>query len=163
MVPSVVMALDELPRTPNGKVDRGALPSPEGERPELAGEFVPPRNEIEEALAAIVAELLEVDRVGAFDDFFDLGGHSLQGIRLVAQVRRRFGVEIELRRLFESPTIAGLSVAVAQKLVETADAAAVEAAFAGLGEGRPTASAAGSPDAVPMSSDVLNSSADSTT
>ncbi|HEY0639569.1 MAG TPA: amino acid adenylation domain-containing protein, partial [Pseudonocardiaceae bacterium] len=82
MVPAVFMVLDALPLNPNGKVDRGALPAPEGLRPDLAADYVAPRNPIEETLATIWAQLLELDRVGVHDGFFDVGGHSLLASRL---------------------------------------------------------------------------------
>src|SRR5262249_18764989 len=83
MVPAAFVVLDALPLTPNGKVDRNALPAPEQQRPDWHGVFVAPRSPTEELLAALCAEVLGLDRVGIHDNFFDLGGHSLQAAQLV--------------------------------------------------------------------------------
>jgi amino acid adenylation domain-containing protein len=109
MVPSFFMTMEHFPLTPSGKVDRQALPAPEGVRPELEREYVAPRNETEERLAAICAELLAVDRVGVYDSFFDLGGHSLLATQFISRLRDTFHVELPLRSLFESPTVAELA------------------------------------------------------
>jgi acyl carrier protein len=112
MVPAAFMLMEALPLTPSGKVDRQALPVPDRVRPEV--EFVAPRTPIEAALAEIWAQLLGVDRIGVNDSFFDLGGHSLLATQLVSQVRETFSVELPLRRLFETPTVAALADAVSQ-------------------------------------------------
>jgi len=117
MVPSVFVPLDALPLTPTGKVDRRALPAPDGLRPELEREYVAPRTPTEEKLVAICAELLGIHRVGVYDNFFDLGGHSLLATQFISRVRTAFGVEVPLRSLFEHPTIAEL----AQEIEETQD------------------------------------------
>jgi hypothetical protein len=93
----------------NGKVDRHALPAPDGSRPDLAETFVAPRTVTEELLAGIWAELLEVDRVGVVDDFFALGGHSLLATRVASRVREVFRAEVALAALFDRPTVAGLA------------------------------------------------------
>src|SRR5207253_3491888 len=77
MVPSVFVFLDHLPLTPNGKVDRGALPAPDQSRPELTESFVAPRTADEKLIAGIWGEVLKLKQVGIYDNFFDLGGHSL--------------------------------------------------------------------------------------
>src|SRR5580704_11159278 len=100
MVPGALVQLERMPLSANGKIDRKALPAPEG-RPEVA-EYVEPRSEVEQTLAAIWREVLRLDRVGIHDDFFELGGHSLLATRVVAQVRDPFAVEVELRAVFES-------------------------------------------------------------
>ncbi|MET0399300.1 MAG: amino acid adenylation domain-containing protein, partial [Longimicrobiaceae bacterium] len=122
MVPSAFVALETLPLTPGGKVDRRALPDPEPVGPGAA-EPVPPSTPVEEILAGIWAELLHVAGVGIHDDFFALGGHSLLGTRVVSRVRDALGVELPLRALFEEPTIAGLAGHVETLLGDGAGAA----------------------------------------
>jgi amino acid adenylation domain-containing protein len=107
MVPTAFVVLDAMPLTPNGKVDRQALPSPDWT--ECALDFVAPRNPIEETLAGLWCEVLEIERVGVHDDFFELGGHSLKVTQLVSKLREVFDLDLPLRAVFESPTIAGLS------------------------------------------------------
>jgi amino acid adenylation domain-containing protein len=109
MVPAVFVLLEALPLMPNGKIDRRALPSPDRSRPELDKAFMAPRTPTEELLAEIWAQLLDLERVGIHDNFFDLGGHSLLATQVVSRMRETFQVEIPLRRLFEVPTVAGLA------------------------------------------------------
>jgi acyl carrier protein len=106
MVPSSIVVLDALPLTPNGKLDRRALPAPDGRQ--IGAGYVAPRTPVEEVLASIWAEVLQLDRVGITDNFFDLGGHSLLAMRVVARVRNSLSVELLLRELFEAPIIAKL-------------------------------------------------------
>ena len=117
MVPSGYMVLPSLPLMPNGKVDRRALPEPsmEKEAPAAAA-----RTPAEELIAQIWAEVLGVDRVGINESFFDLGGHSLLATQVVSRLRQAFGVEVPLRRFFQSPTVAGLAAAVESERGETA-------------------------------------------
>jgi acyl carrier protein len=110
MVPTAFVFLDAFPRTPNGKLDRGALPTPNESRPELERSFVAPRTPAEELLAEIWAEVLKVERVGIHDNFFDLGGHSLKATQVVSKIRGTLQVEIPLRDLFENPTVAELAL-----------------------------------------------------
>ncbi|HET6232844.1 MAG TPA: amino acid adenylation domain-containing protein [Longimicrobiaceae bacterium] len=105
MVPALYVTVDSIPLTPNGKVDRRALPAPE--RP--ADTYVAPSTPTEEALASLWAELLRAERVGSGDNFFDLGGHSLTATQMISRLRGPFGVELPLRALFEAPTLAGLA------------------------------------------------------
>jgi acyl carrier protein len=107
MVPGALVVLESLPLTPNGKVDRAALPPPDGDG--AAREFVPPRTPTEEVLAGIWAEVLRRERVGAHDDFFALGGHSLMATQVVSRVRDRLGAEVPLRELFEASTLEGFA------------------------------------------------------
>jgi amino acid adenylation domain-containing protein len=109
MLPSVYVVLDKLPLTPHGKVDRQALPRPEGTERELDVPFVAPRNAIEEVLAEVFGEVLRVERVGVNDNFFDLGGHSLLATQLVSRVRKDFQPDLPLRKIFEAPTVAALA------------------------------------------------------
>jgi amino acid adenylation domain-containing protein len=105
MLPAFVVHLPALPVSPNGKLDRKALPTPErGTVPD----FVGPRTRTEETLAGLWAEVLGVERVGIHDDFFELGGHSLLAARLISAVQRRLGVPVPLAALFRAPTVAAL-------------------------------------------------------
>ncbi|MFL5539304.1 MAG: non-ribosomal peptide synthetase, partial [Longimicrobiaceae bacterium] len=111
LVPAAFVALDALPLTPNGKVDRKALPAPDLAPDEEA--YVAPRTPVEAEMAAIWAEVLGRERVGATDDFFlALGGHSLAATRVISRVRTAFDVELAVRTLFESPTVEALARAV---------------------------------------------------
>jgi amino acid adenylation domain-containing protein len=121
MVPSDFVRLDALPLTPHGKVDRRALPAPKQTRPELASAFIAPRTPVEEVLAEIWAEVLSLDAVGIDDNFFDLGGHSLLATKVVSRVREAFQVDLPLRHLFESPTVATLAERI-EKMVKTGPA-----------------------------------------
>ncbi|MEH2037877.1 amino acid adenylation domain-containing protein [Nostoc sp.] len=114
MLPSSFVMLTALPLTPSGKIDRQALPAPDQARP-TAKSFVAPRTPVEEVLVGIWSEILGIKQVSIHDNFFDLGGHSLLATQLVSQVREAFQVELRLRSLFETPTIAGLA-----ELIETA-------------------------------------------
>jgi amino acid adenylation domain-containing protein len=109
MVPSAFVFLDSLPLTPNGKVDRRALPPAPVRASDEAVEFVSPRTAIERTLAEIWARALGRECVGINDNFFELGGHSLLATELMLDVRNAFRVNVPLRSLFESPTVAGLA------------------------------------------------------
>jgi amino acid adenylation domain-containing protein len=126
MVPGEFTALEELPLTSNGKVDRKALAALGAAG--TASDSVAPRTATERALAEIWAEVLGVDAVGATDRFFDMGGNSLRAIRVLARVRERFGADLGLERLFTHPTVAGLA-----RQVETAARTDGAAAIRGLG------------------------------
>ncbi|HVR99922.1 MAG TPA: amino acid adenylation domain-containing protein [Thermoanaerobaculia bacterium] len=110
MVPAFFVFLDGLPMTPNGKVDRRALPAPD--RAEMEEEAAEPRNAAEDLLAGIWAEVLGRDRVGMHENFFEIGGHSLLATQVVSRIRELFGLELPLQRLFEAPTVADLAAAV---------------------------------------------------
>ncbi|HEV2146751.1 MAG TPA: amino acid adenylation domain-containing protein [Longimicrobiaceae bacterium] len=112
MVPSAFVVLDALPQNANGKVDRKALPAPEWDRSAVEGGFTAPRDRTEAEIAGAWSELLGVAEVGVHDNFFELGGHSILASRLVALLRDRFGVEVPLRAVFETPTVAELAAAV---------------------------------------------------
>ncbi len=114
MIPSAFVMLDRLPLTPDGKLDRHALPAPNWRRPELDSAYVAPRTPTEKVLGEIWAEVLGLDQVGCQDNFFELGGHSLHATQLISRIRTTFQVELPMDRLFEEPTVAGLALAVTQ-------------------------------------------------
>ena len=109
MLPAHFIMLDHLPLSPNGKVDYLALPVPDQLSPLTETAFAPARTPVEEMLAGIWAEILRVDRVGVHDNFFELGGHSLLATQVISRVRKTFGVELPLRVVFETPTVADLA------------------------------------------------------
>ncbi|MEO1335880.1 MAG: condensation domain-containing protein, partial [Myxococcota bacterium] len=109
MVPALFVALAELPKTPNGKIDRSALPSPTTARPTLEAAFVAPQPGIETELSELWQQLLRIDRVGRHDNFFALGGHSLLAIQLVSRLRDRLKREVPVRAVFEQSTLASLA------------------------------------------------------
>jgi amino acid adenylation domain-containing protein/thioester reductase-like protein len=113
MVPSAFVTMEAFPLTPNGKVDRRALPAPNQDRPILDSEFVAPRNPREYKLAQIWTRVLGIEQIGVHDNFFELGGHSLLTAQLLSHIRDTFEVELPLIALFQSPTIAGLAAAIA--------------------------------------------------
>ncbi|MFL5541362.1 MAG: amino acid adenylation domain-containing protein, partial [Longimicrobiaceae bacterium] len=112
MVPAAFVAIDRIPLTANGKLDRRALPAPEAAAAGVEDAYVAPRTPVEEVLAAIWCEVLRRDRVGAGDDFFAVGGHSLRATQVVSRIREVFAVELPLRALFEAPTLAELAARV---------------------------------------------------
>jgi acyl carrier protein len=114
MIPSAFVYLDCLPITPNGKVDRKALPVPEGSRTHLETVFLAPQTPTEEHLAKIWQEVLGLEQVGIHDNFFELGGHSLLATQVLSRARDHFEMELPLLHLFERPTIGGLA-----ELIET--------------------------------------------
>src|SRR5579875_2843872 len=113
MVPSTFATLAELPYTPNGKVDRGALPEPEWDQHTHTSEASrPPRTETERRLAEIWKSVLSVSEISVDDDFFALGGHSLMAMRVMSRVQEEFGVKLLLRAVFDHPTVAALAEAI---------------------------------------------------
>ena len=108
MIPAMFVALEALPLTPNGKVDRRALPSSEGGVTRPMPDDAPPRTQIEELIIQTWRTVLNVDRIGVHDNFFDLGGHSLLAARVAGRLRAHFNVDLPLRRIFELPTVASL-------------------------------------------------------
>ena len=112
MIPSDFVVVDALPLTPAGKIDRRALPLPDRTRPDLASTFVAPRTEAETLVARIWSQILGVEQVGVYDNFFDLGGHSLMATQILSRLRNVANVEIPLRAMYETPTIANLAEAV---------------------------------------------------
>jgi amino acid adenylation domain-containing protein len=112
MLPSVFVTLDTIPLTPNGKIDKKALPIPDGVSREV--EYIAPRTPSEEIIANIFATVLNQQNIGINDNFFSLGGHSLLATQLISRLRLAFNVEIPLRAVFESPTVTQLDIAIAQ-------------------------------------------------
>jgi amino acid adenylation domain-containing protein len=122
MVPSAFVTLDAFPVTANGKLNRAALPAPDGARPDLQRSYVAPQTPVEETLAEIWGDVLGIDRIGIDDDFFDLGGHSLLAVRMLSRVHDALGLNLYLGRVFEHSTIRALgAIVTAELLAETED------------------------------------------
>lgn len=109
MLPAAVVTLDALPLTPNGKLDRSALPSFKTLKPETGNVFCAPRTPLEQTLAALWAEVLDIEQVSINDNFFELGGHSLLAVQIAARFQEIFSTRLPLRSLFATPTIAELA------------------------------------------------------
>jgi acyl carrier protein len=118
MVPAVLVELEEMPLTANGKIDRKALPEPDGARPELMVEYIAPQTETEKILEEIWRRVLGVERIGILDDFFDLGIDSLLATQLLAQVNSSFQIELPLRASFDSPNIRAMAQLVERVISE---------------------------------------------
>jgi aspartate racemase len=115
-IPSAFVFLKALPLTPNGKIDRSLLPAPEISHKHEGKVVTPPRSSMEKALTTIWTEVLKVEEIGIHDNFFDLGGHSLLSIQLIAHIRTHLSLELPLKCIFENPTIAELA-----EYIETVD------------------------------------------
>ncbi|GAB4190172.1 MAG: non-ribosomal peptide synthetase [Coleofasciculaceae cyanobacterium] len=109
MVPSIFVLLEALPLLPNGKVNRRALPAPEGVRPTLAAAYEAPRSEVERAIATVWRDVLHLEKVGIHDNFFDLGGHSLLIVQVHSKLREIFNSNLSVVELFQNPTISALA------------------------------------------------------
>jgi amino acid adenylation domain-containing protein len=109
MVPSAFVILEALPLSSNGKLDRAALPAPGPGRLEPVAEYVAPRNPLEETLVQVWGEVLELERVGVQDNFFDLGGHSLQAVKLVARLTTALNRPVSVKTVFLAPTVAAMA------------------------------------------------------
>ncbi|MEM7034196.1 MAG: amino acid adenylation domain-containing protein, partial [Chloroflexota bacterium] len=109
MIPTTFMRLPQLPLTPNGKIDRKALPKPDAARPDLAETYTPPTGDIEMTIAKIWQEVLQVDKVGVHDSFFDLGGHSLRMVQVHNKLKAHFQQSFSMIKLFEYPTVAAMA------------------------------------------------------
>ena len=116
MIPQAFVSLSALPLNPNGKVDLFALPTPEQAANSRDKQIVAPRNLTEEKLVGIFAEVLEVETVDIYDDFFDLGGHSLIATKLIARLLSEFQIDINVIDLFEASTVEGLAQRIENKL-----------------------------------------------
>ena len=126
MVPAMYVTIDTIPLTPNGKVDRAALPAPDASNTLGEDVFHAPQTEVEQVVAGILAPLLGVQRVDVEANFFALGGHSLLGIQLISRVRDALGVELSLRTVFEAPSVAELSAEIERLLCAKLDAMSEE-------------------------------------
>jgi len=115
MIPSRFVALDALPMTPNGKVDRAALPSAARTVRQSALPRAGPRTPIEEGVYAIWTEILGIELIGIDDDFLDLGGDSLAAVRIASRVLKAFQVDLSPQELFDAPTIAEMADLIAQR------------------------------------------------
>ena len=114
MVPTAIVALERFPLTAHGKIDIKALPSPEAQR----GRITAPRTPVEQQLAALWCEVIGLEAVGIDEDFFALGGHSLMATQLVSRINAAYAIDLPLRRVLESPTVADLAIAVATRQAE---------------------------------------------
>jgi amino acid adenylation domain-containing protein len=121
MVPSAIVRLDVLPLTSNGKIDHAALPAPYETRREIQHTFVAPRNLMELQLAEMWEEVLNVRPIGLTDDFFDLGGHSILGLRLMARIQKQFDLDLPLATFFEGRTVEHLASIIRQRSVARAN------------------------------------------
>ena len=126
MVPAIYVTIDTVPLTPNGKVDRAALPAPDAANTLGEDVFHAPQTEIEQIVAGILAPLLGVERVDVEANFFALGGHSLLGIQLISRLRESLGVELSLRTVFEAPSVSELSAEIEQLLCAKLEAMSEE-------------------------------------
>jgi amino acid adenylation domain-containing protein len=134
MLPNAFVILETLPLTPNGKVDRRALPAPDVSHRNLETGFVAPRTSTEEILAAIWSEVLGLQHISIHDNFFELGGHSLLATQVISRLRKAFCIDLPLRSLFESPTIAESAELVVAQQFEQAESAALEFILAEVDE-----------------------------
>jgi acyl carrier protein len=125
MVPSSVVLLEQIPLSPNGKLDRTALPAPEQTGP-AAPTYVAPRTPVEETLVEIWQDVLRRNRVGIEDNLFEIGGHSLLATQIAVRIREAMQIDLPLSALYAAPTVAALAVAVVQRQADMADAATLE-------------------------------------
>jgi len=125
LVPAICLSLAEMPQTPNGKIDRKALPAPDAEAIP-AGPYVAPRTPAETRVAAVWCELLQRPQVGVEESFFEVGGHSLLAMQFIARLRAELGVDLSLRAIFEGPTIAAIAARIAPAIEGRAATASAE-------------------------------------
>ncbi len=115
MLPSAFVVLEALPLTPNGKVDRRALPAPDKLRPELAATYQPPQSEVEKSIARVWKQVLQLEKVGIYDNFFDIGGHSLLVVQVNNKLRDILHQDLSVVEIFQNPTIKSLAEHLSQK------------------------------------------------
>ncbi|MEJ1929855.1 amino acid adenylation domain-containing protein, partial [Nostoc sp. NIES-2111] len=115
MLPSAFVVLEALPLTPNGKVDRCALPAPDNLRPQLANNYQAPQSEVEKSIAKVWKQVLQLERVGVYDNFFDLGGHSLLVVQVNNKLREILNRDLSVIEIFQNPTIKSLAEHLSQK------------------------------------------------
>lgn len=116
MVPSVFMFLQKMPTTPNGKIDRKALPVPDTDRPDIGKDFILPQTPTDKRLAEIWSQILNIDSIGLNDSFFELGGHSLSAVQAVIRIQQEFGVDLSMLSFFQTSTLKELAAAIDEKL-----------------------------------------------
>ena len=121
MIPTAFVPLEKLPLTSNGKVNRKILPAPDQLNTEVKESFITPRNSLEEQLTNIWAEVLKIEKVGIYNNFFSLGGHSLLVTQLISRMRDDIGVELVIQDVFNYPTVADLAVIVTPNLAQDID------------------------------------------
>ncbi|MFL5804695.1 MAG: amino acid adenylation domain-containing protein [Roseiflexaceae bacterium] len=123
MIPAAIVALDAMPLTPNGKLDRAALPAPSAVRPDLTQAFVTPQTAVEQSIAALWREVLQTEQIGLYDNFFDLGGHSLLLAQVHSKIRRMFDSDLSLVDMFKYSTVHLLARRISQAPAEQLHAA----------------------------------------
>jgi len=133
-VPSSCVILDALPLLPNGKVARHALPVPDKNVVERDGIYVAPSTPLEEEVARIFCEVLRIDDVGIYDDFFALGGHSLLVIQVISRVNNAFQIELPIRAMFDGPTVSSLAEAIVESQAGQLDDDVLSQMLAEIGE-----------------------------
>jgi amino acid adenylation domain-containing protein len=121
MIPSLFMPLDAMPLSPNGKIDRRALPKPDDSRPSLEAIYVMPQTEAEQRIAEVWQQVLQLEKVGIYDNFFDLGGHSLLMVRVHSELQEIFGQSLSMVELFQYPTIHSLAKHLTQETQQTSE------------------------------------------
>ena len=114
MIPALFIKMEAFPKTLSGKLDRRALPEPDQSREQFEQEYLAPRNQTEALMANIWEKILDIDKIGVLDNFFEIGGHSLLATQIISRIRESFQVELPLRTLFDEPTVAGLSKRIEQ-------------------------------------------------
>jgi acyl carrier protein len=121
MIPSELVQLESLPRTPNGKLDRRLLPDPKLSPVQNRPELIEPRTSVERELAAIWTELLQLPQVSMEDQFFKVGGHSLVASQIVSRIRELYDLEVPLSLFLQNPSIADLDRYITERMLESID------------------------------------------